>query len=255
MIKVLIVDDNELSRDMLRESLQDEEDIVIVDIASDGMDAALKIEELRPDIVLVDLVMPRLDGIGLVKKIKDEMENEAPSFIMISGVSDEIAIKRAFSNGISYYIIKPYNTEELVALIRELGNYVNQENDSIIINTDNKTNNKTNNKKTKLKKILELLNAYGISGRLKGYGYIVKAVEIALEEENISNAMTKHLYYTLSKEFDTSYGSIERNIRYAIQKGFDKASSNLPEELNSLKERRHKNFEFIAAIASYILAE
>lgn len=251
MIKVLIVDDNELSRDMLRESLQNEADIDIAATASDGMDAALKIEELRPDIVLVDLVMPRLDGIGLVKKIKDEMDNESPSFIMISGVSDEIAIKRAFSNGISYYIIKPYNTEELVALIRELGNYVNQENDSIIINTDNNTN----NKKTKLKKILELLNAYGISGRLKGYGYIVKAVEIALEEENISNAMTKQLYYTLSKEFDTSYGSIERNIRYAIQKGFDKASSNLPEELNSLKERRHKNFEFIAAIASYILAE
>ena len=251
MIKVLIVDDNELSRDMLRESLQNEADIDIAATASDGMDAALKIEELRPDIVLVDLVMPRLDGIGLVKKIKDEMDNESPSFIMISGVSDEIAIKRAFSNGISYYIIKPYNTEELVALIRELGNYVNQENDSIIINTDNNTN----NKKTKLKKILELLNAYGISGRLKGYGYIVKAVEIALEEENISNAMTKQLYYTLSKEFDTSYGSIERNIRYAIQKGVDKASSNLPEELNSLKERRHKNFEFIAAIASYILAE
>lgn len=251
MIKVLIVDDNELSRDMLMESLQNEADIDIAATASDGMDAALRIEKLRPDIVLVDLVMPRLDGIGLVKKIKDEMENEAPSFIMISGVSDEIAIKRAFSNGISYYIIKPYNTEELVALIRELGNSVNQENDSIIINTDNKTN----NKKTKLKKIWGLLNAYGISGRLKGYDYIVKAVEIALEEENISNAMTKQLYYTLSKEFDTSYGSIERNIRYAIQKGFDKASSNLPEELNFLKERRHKNLEFIAAIASYILAE
>lgn len=251
MIKVLIVDDNELSRDMLMESLQNEADIDIAATASDGMDAALRIEKLRPDIVLVDLVMPRLDGIGLVKKIKDEMENEAPSFIMISGVSDEIAIKRAFSNGISYYIIKPYNTEELVALIRELGNSVNQENDSIIINTDNKTN----NKKTKLKKIWGLLNAYGISGRLKGYDYIVKAVEIALEEENISNAMTKQLYYTLSKEFDTSYGSIERNIRYAIQKGFDKESSNLPEELNFLKERRHKNLEFIAAIASYILAE
>ena len=116
MIKVLIVDDNELSRDMLMESLQNEADIDIAATASDGMDAALKIEELRPDIVLVDLVMPRLDGIGLVKKIKDEMENEAPSFIMISSVSDEIAIKRAFSNGISYYIIKPYNTEELVLL-------------------------------------------------------------------------------------------------------------------------------------------
>ena len=102
MIKVLIVDDNELSRDMLMESLQNEADIDIAATASDGMDAALKIEELRPDIVLVDLVMPRLDGIGLVKKIKDEMENEAPSFIMISSVSDEIAIKRAFSNGISY---------------------------------------------------------------------------------------------------------------------------------------------------------
>ena len=251
MIKVLIVDDNELSRDMLRESLQNEADIDIAATASDGMDAALKIEELRPDIVLVDLVMPRLDGIGLVKKIKDEMENEAPSFIMISGVSDEIAIKRAFSNGISYYIIKPYNTEELVALIKELGNSVKQENNSIIINTDNNTN----NKKTKLKKIFELLNAYGMSSRLKGYDYIVKAVEMPLEEKNISSAMTKQLYYTLSREFDTSYGSIERNIRYAIQKGFDKASSNLPEKLNFLKERRHKNLEFIAAIASYILAE
>lgn len=248
MIKVLIVDDNELSRDMLMESLQNEADIDIAATASDGMDAALKIEELRPDIVLVDLVMPRLDGIGLVKKIKDEMENEAPSFIMISSVSDEIAIKRAFSNGISYYIIKPYNTEELVALIKELGNSVKQENNSIIINTDN-------NKKTKLKKIFELLNAYGMSSRLKGYDYIVKAVEMALEEKNISSAMTKQLYYTLSREFDTSYGSIERNIRYAIQKGFDKASSNLPEKLNFLKERRHKNLEFIAAIASYILAE
>ena len=169
MIKVLIVDDNELSRDMLMESLQNEADIDIAATASDGMDAALKIEELRPDIVLVDLVMPRLDGIGLVKKIKDEMENEAPSFIMISSVSDEIAIKRAFSNGISYYIIKPYNTEELVALIKELGNSVKQENNSIIINTDNNTN----NKKTKLKKIFELLNAYGMSSRLKGYDYIV----------------------------------------------------------------------------------
>ena len=87
MIKVLIVDDNELSRDMLRESLQNEADIDIAATASDGMDAVLKIEKLRPDIVLADLVMPRLDGIGLVKKIKDEMANEAPSFIMISRVT------------------------------------------------------------------------------------------------------------------------------------------------------------------------
>lgn len=231
MIRAFVVEDNELSREMMKETLASCSEIDVVGEAEDGAMALDLIPRLRPQVVLADLVMPNMDGIGLVKGIRSEMGEEAPKFVMVSGVPDEEMVKRAFHSGISYYMMKPYRKEDLISAVEGL------------FTPDFSAD------------ISRTLSEFGISKRLKGFDYLVMGIEIVLSEHYASKGISKQIYYTIAKEFGTTYGSVERNMRYAIAKGMECESARLSDDLARLKARRHKNLEFIVVIADHVRRE
>lgn len=233
MLKILIADDNMVEREMLRMLFEKEDYITVIDEAEDGINAEEKILTCRPDIVLVSLDIPKVDAIHLKEKIDDALKDKAPYFVIIYSGS----VKKPLDLS-SYYFMKPYNGDELLLIISKLS----------------KENVSDENAEEQRERISEIVIAYGVTERLKGYDYILMAIETVLLENNLSAGISKQLYYTIARKFGKSYSSVERSIRYAIKKGFEAESASLPEELKILKEKRHKNFEFIVSVASYIRA-
>ena len=121
-INVLIVDDNARTVAMLEEIVQGDEDMTVIGKAENGLDALEMIKEKEPDVVLLDLIMPKLDGLGVLEKIKKDKElTKVPAFIVISAIAQERVTENAFELGASYYILKPFEGSVVLSRIRQVG--------------------------------------------------------------------------------------------------------------------------------------
>ena len=121
VIKVLVVDDNKRIVTILKEALERETDMEVVGTASDGEEALHKISALRPDVVLLDLIMPKVDGLGVMERMKKGAPTLAPEFVVVSAVSQERVTENAFRLGAAYYILKPFDTRVVVSRVRAVG--------------------------------------------------------------------------------------------------------------------------------------
>jgi NarL family two-component system response regulator LiaR len=115
-IKVLIVDDHQVVRQGLRTFLQLMDDILVLGEAADGQDAVELTARLKPDIVLMDLVMPRLDGIAATTKIKSL--GMGTKVIALTNFSEDDKVFPAIQAGASSYLLKDVSPDELVDAIR-----------------------------------------------------------------------------------------------------------------------------------------
>ena len=120
-IKVLVVDDNKRIVTILKEALERESDMEVVGTASDGEEALHKISTLRPDVVLLDLIMPKVDGLGVMERMKKGAPTMSPEFVVVSAVSQERVTENAFRLGAAYYILKPFDTRVVVSRVRAVG--------------------------------------------------------------------------------------------------------------------------------------
>ena len=116
LIKIAIVDDNDIIREMIHDTLADEEDFTIVGEASDGESAIELIKAERPDVVLLDLVMPKLDGMGVMMRIRNsqDMKDYHPEYIVLSAAGREDIVSEALNNGATYFMMKPFDGEALI---------------------------------------------------------------------------------------------------------------------------------------------
>jgi len=116
-VKVLLVDDNKRIVNLLKEALTKETDIEVVGTAADGEEALKLIHLLKPDVVLLDLIMPKIDGLGVMERLRNSEEGTVPRIIVVSAVSQESVTEHAFALGAAYYILKPFGTNELRARV------------------------------------------------------------------------------------------------------------------------------------------
>ena len=121
-IKVFIADDNLEFVSTLVDCLSKEEDMEIVGTARDGIEAAKKISVTRPDVCLLDMIMPQLDGIGVLERIKETMDM-MPLCIMLSAVGQDKITAQAIMCGAQYYIVKPFEMDVLVRRVRDFKKY------------------------------------------------------------------------------------------------------------------------------------
>ena len=119
-IKIIIADDNLEFVSTFKNFLENEEDMEVIATAKDGIEAYDKIVAMKPDIVLLDVIMPHLDGIGVLEKLTSL--SDMPICIMLSAVGQDAITKRALSIGASYYMVKPFELDVLVKRIRDLKN-------------------------------------------------------------------------------------------------------------------------------------
>jgi len=122
-ITVLIADDNQEFAMTLATYVKNQEDMVVVGRAKDGNEAIDMIPNLMPDIVLLDVIMPHLDGIGVLEKINMMKMNKRPICIMLSAVGQDKITRKAIELGAEYYVVKPFDIDLLMTRIRELKNY------------------------------------------------------------------------------------------------------------------------------------
>ena len=109
-LNVAIADDNEVMRDLLEEMVTSDDELHLIGMAKDGEEACHLIKEKEPDVVLLDIIMPKLDGLAVLDRIRaDHTLKNRPTFLMISGISNEKITEDAFERGADYYIMKPFD--------------------------------------------------------------------------------------------------------------------------------------------------
>ncbi|MBQ2670747.1 MAG: response regulator, partial [Clostridia bacterium] len=119
-ISVLVADDNKELSDELCAHIQAESDMRLAAAAKDGEEAYALILETRPDVVILDLVMPKLDGIGVLKKLNASPLPKRPKIIVYSVSSVAINMAASVSPGVDYCLLKPQSPKRVCEAARDL---------------------------------------------------------------------------------------------------------------------------------------
>ncbi len=259
-ITVTIADDNVDFAQILNKFLSSQEGIKVLGIANNGEDAVDMIEKLEPDIALLDVIMPQLDGIGVLEKLDIINKGRKTKFMMLSAVGQDAITQRALALGAQYYMIKPFDLEILVERIREISvglieNVPSPENiiKSPFISIMKKEDESIESLVTKI------MHEVGVPAHIKGYQYIREAIILAVDDIEAVNSITKILYPTLAKKFKTTPSRVERAIRHAIEVAWSRGEMEVNNSMfgNTISATKGKptNSEFIAMIADKLRLE
>ncbi len=259
-IKVLLADDNKDFCDVLTSYLNKQEDISVVAVAYDGIEACNKIQEFHPDVAIVDGIMPRLDGLGVLERVKNS-EDIHPITIMLSAISQEKVIQKALDLGANYYIIKPFDMESLVKRIRHLKYEVTISKNSITPNISMQsavTMNPIHSCDLETK-VTNILHEIGVPAHIRGYHYMREAIMMSVNDMDVLNYITKELYPSIAKKCNTTPSRVERAIRHAIEVAWNRGKIDAIDALFGYTINNHKgkptNSEFIALIADRLRLE
>lgn len=257
-LNVAIAEDNPQMLHLLNHMLEEEDGFNVVGRASDGEDAYQMIMRTNPDLVLLDVIMPKLDGISVMERVKKAKEGkEMPSFIMVTAAGNDQIATDAFGLGASYYIMKPFDREVVMDRIRRvckgnLGYTHPQEIKRVVPYADRKEYIKQNLEND----VTQLLHEIGIPAHIKGYQYLRDAIRISVEEEEMLVSVTKVLYPAIAKRHGTTASRVERAIRHAIEVAWTRGRLDTIHELFgytvSTGKGKPTNSEFIALVSDKI---
>jgi len=258
-IKILIIDDNKEFCEILSEFLNSQSDIEVVGTALDGLEGYDMIMEKKPDVVILDIIMPHLDGLGVLEKVNSTLNKNRPIFIILSAVGQDRITQKALSLGAEYYVIKPFDMKVLASRIRQLKGHVSNE---VVTKGDYQTyvNNNYNivsEKRDIEVEVTNIMHEIGVPAHIKGYQYLRDAIIMATEDLEIINSITKQLYPTIAKRYNTTSSRVERAIRHAIEvawgRGRIEAINSIFGYTISMGKGKPTNSEFIAMVADKLI--
>ena len=259
-INVAIVDDNEKIVNLLEDILKGNTDIEVVGTSANGIEALDMIKEKRPDVVLLDLIMPKLDGLGVMEKVRlDESYKKIPAFIVITAIGQEGATDNAFELGASYYIMKPFDNNMVLTRIEQVSGALH--NNKLIDNQRVTTNiSKFDYQESNLEAdVTHIIHEIGIPAHIKGYQFLRDAIMMSVNDPEILGSVTKLLYPSIAKKNLTTPSRVERAIRHAIEVAWSRGNM---DTLNGLfgytvsnGKGRATNSEFVALITDKIRLE
>lgn len=253
-LNVAIADDNERMLRLLREIVSNDDELQVVGTAKDGEEAYKMIKDTEPDVVLLDVVMPKLDGLGVLDKIQqDESIKSQPSVVMVSAVGQEQITEAAFSKGADYYIMKPFENELILNQIKNVQKAKKMPNVKII-HPYEKVKNEPQKSLEEI--VTEIIHDVGVPAHIKGYQYLRDAIIMSVLDMDMLNSVTKILYPEVAKKYKTTPSRVERAIRHAIEVAWSRGKVDTIEELFgytvSIGKGKPTNSEFIALITDKI---
>lgn len=260
-IRVIIADsDCELvARQLTANAARTE--INVVDKVSDGESAIESIRKYQPDVVLIDICLPVLDGLGVMEQMKESGECPDTSFVVITSVGSQRLIRCAFDLGASFYVLKPYNPEQLVARIRQIYGRRKEmqyeiSNELVCIPNREDSIRAAGNIESD---VTEIIRDIGIPANIKGYQYIREGIIMAVNDMNMLNYITKLLYPSIAKKYKTTSSSVGRAIRHAIEVAWNRGQIDVINDMFGYTVNAGKgkptNSEFIALIADKLRIE
>ncbi|MCD8118147.1 MAG: sporulation transcription factor Spo0A [Lachnospiraceae bacterium] len=260
-IRVAIADDNERALAHMDEVLRRDSEIAVVGKAKDGEEAYTIIREKQPDVVLLDIVMPKMDGLAVMEKVKnDSAIRKAPDFFILSAVSEDRLTEDAFRMGASYYLIKPVDDDIVISRIKFAGRREKRGSTSKPPREALTGESAGEHVRRSMERdITNIIHEVGVPAHIKGYQYLREAILMSVEDTEMLSSITKILYPTIAKKYQTTASRVERAIRHAIEVAWNRGNMDTIEEIfgYTVDAVRGKptNSEFIAMIADRIRME
>lgn len=259
-ITCAIADDNIRMLQLLNDVVATEPSIENVGNAKDGEELFALIKSKSPDVVLLDLIMPKIDGLTVMEKVNENKNiQKKPTFIIISAIGNERIAEDAFNLGADYYIMKPFDNNALLNRIRNIKNSMSR-NGTVFKNVKQTVVEQSADRENNLENdITGIIHEIGIPAHIKGYQYLREAIFMVVRDMDMLNCITKVLYPTIAKKFQTTSSRVERAIRHAIEVAWSRGKIEVIDELfgYTVNNRKGKptNSEFIALISDKIRLE
>lgn len=239
-LKVLIADDNREFCELLQEYLDKQPDMQIVGMAYNGNQALKALEEYQPDVLVLDIIMPHLDGIGVLEALADHPQR--PKVVVLTAFGHESVTQRAAELGADYYVLKPFDLEVLAARIREVTN--RQSGGKRVVRGPARNLDA---------EVTEIIHEVGIPAHIRGYTYLREAILMVIADMDLINAVTKSLYPAIAHKYRTTPSRVERAIRHAIEVAWSRGNLEAIEAMFGYTVPRDKgkptNSQFIAMVA------
>lgn len=263
-IKIGVVDDNQDFCDVVTEYLTKQENMEVLFTAPDGVKAMeyLASDNYCPDILILDLIMPHLDGFGVLEALNNTVLKQYPRVIMTSAVGQDSIIQKAMTLGAQYYMVKPVNLGLLVKRINQV--------DSPAAGTLKVDDKNSNLRKSLVMKdsllnndleidITNLIHEVGVPAHIKGYQYLRDAITLVVNNMDFLSAVTKELYPAIATMNNTTPSRVERAIRHAIEIAWNRGKLETLDSLFGYTVKTDKgkptNSEFIAIISDKLRLE
>ena len=245
-IRIFLTDDNDEIRAALHKYLEAQEDMIISGEAANGVEALQRLPECPSDVIILDLIMPQMDGFGVLEQVQRSPPEQRPRVIALTALGREDFIARALRLGVNYYMVKPVEMSQLMDRVRDSARQMEgvcEEPPELppppSPNVDDRMSN--------------IFLSLGIPAHIKGYQFLREGVRLVIEQPDRINRITKELYPSIARRYATSPSKVERAIRHAIEVAWSRGRV---ESLNrafgcrvAIPEDKPTNGEFIALIA------
>jgi two-component system response regulator (stage 0 sporulation protein A) len=256
------VDDNREFVEVVKEFIERQEDMTLVGVAYHGNEALELISREEPHVVLLDIIMPHLDGLGVLEKLQNV--SPRPKIIILTAFGQESMTQRAVNLGANYYILKPFELDILAKRIRQLqddfAENVNLPQQSLAGSTVKVMSNPqvSNSISPPISKNLEvevtrMIHQMGVPAHVKGYQYLRDAIVSVVQDVSLLGAVTKELYPMIADKYQTTPSRVERAIRHAIELAWDRGNVEFMNRFFgytiNVDRGKPTNSEFVAMVA------
>ncbi|MDN4074688.1 MULTISPECIES: sporulation transcription factor Spo0A [Fictibacillus] len=257
-IKVCLADDNRELISLLKEYLANQDDMEVIGVAYNGQECLNVLEDKNPDVLVLDIIMPHLDGLAVLERIRSNDHLPQPNVIMLTAFGQEDVTKKAVELGASYFILKPFDMDNLANQIRQIcgaeKSFVQRPSAarSAAVNTVKQPRNLDAS-------ITSIIHEIGVPAHIKGYMYLREAISMVYNDIELLGSITKVLYPDIAKKFNTTSSRVERAIRHAIEVAWSRGNidsiSSLFGYTVSMSKAKPTNSEFIAMVADKLRIE
>lgn len=264
-IKILVADDNKDFANIVREFLSRYEDFDVIGVAYDGNETLKMTFDSKPDVIILDIIMPVIDGIGVMQKINESHIDKKPEILILSAISQEKITREAINLGASCFMLKPFDLEMLAKRIRDIiGEKEKQREEysvGAIFETKGKyviSNNPSRSSDMEVE-VTNIIHDVGVPAHIKGHQYLRDAIVFAMKDNEMLNGITKVLYPAVAEKYHTTPSRVERAIRHAIEVAWGRGKIDTLQNVFgytiNMGKGKPTNSEFIAMIADKLRLE
>lgn len=250
---VLIADDNKVFSESLEAFLKTQNDMEVVGCAYDGEEALGMILETKPDVVILDTIMPKRDGISVLKRMHEMRLTKNPIIIAVSVSDSEWIMESVAKLGASYFMLKPQSNEAVTDIIR---NFSHMSRKSVTMPTVVSAPQQEAKVYDLESLVTKFIHELGVPAHIKGYQYVRSAIMMVVENMELLNYITKQLYPTIAKKYGTTSSRVERAIRHSIEVAWTRGKPQTMDEIFGYTidtgKGKPTNSEFIAMVADRI---
>ena len=249
-IRVAVADDNREFVGIIQEYLSEQPDIEVAGVAYDGEEILKIIEAEEPDVIILDIIMPHLDGIGVLEALNNSSVKR-PKIIMLTAIGQESITQQVVELGADYYILKPFNVDVIASRIRQLAGTITEQRPLVVAQAIKA--------RPMDMEVTNIIREIGIPAHIKGYQYLRDAIMMIIIEVELLGAVTKVLYPLIAEKYMTTPSRVERAIRHAIEVAWGRGNMDMINKIFGytikLDKGKPTNSEFMAMIADKLRME